>query len=1323
VHPAGEAEWPKPPRTEQACHREREASGSWGWGVVLWCAFLGPAAVFAQPKPFIENKITEQPAEAVTLVFEAEDFDGLKVYADFHRKAGQGWYVKEHRHASARAFVVCDAQSRGAAMTKTFDRSYPAGTYLIGLKAVCTSWRSGVSPAAGTPSGNIARVELGLLRDGTFEPAGGLTLQTFAGSGYGFVPLVTERTEHYSQSEYGTDQWRFTWKGEDPVLTARTPWNAVRIVATKVVSGGMGDVPEFSLPYLVLDQVKITNVPGYQWRSGRRGRFGLLLASELAARERAQADRPARPGAPAAPAPKAPPVPTGNRVADGSFEAGGRPWWTPALVDDSSFTFDPQDLVRGVCPHGERFARLIPRQNGIHADQDPAPPQRSAHIRSKLFDLPKGSFVLSFFARGTEGAALGVRVGPYRAGVLPRGPGAQEVKLTAEWTRYTIAFDNPRSGRMGVYFSTAGTDPKQHVDLDAVQLVAKGADTSKYVEADGAALRLACGAPYGVYHDDEPLRFEAVLCNTTEQKQPRAAVWRVTDITDRTFATGTASVAGGAGVHRTSFDIDFAGYGNFLLEYRPKGEDGPAVLVPFSRVQNPARVEKNTQRRPYLGARGTHIRACSGRMLRRYGFGFKIDLNDPILRADRTCRGYREHDTYRNEVEQVLASGLRWSVGAMPFQPAPYDPGTFASGPAPNGERKCMSTPHGVWYFRHLLATYKDYHDDILVPGSEFEEFKVARDGPAWFRPLYRAVKATDPNVRVVHSIAFTQAEVLTKLMGGAKGVWVDWLAGSRYGVDKWHDAREQRLLEELDLPYWVTSVTYSGNACDTRIYRNEDRKLRRGAVSYELLNYMTWDLALLTATLRPERFTSYVTKYGRGAVDIFNQISPFDGRLTPNDAQWVVILQFLRKARRGGLLIPKHTSNIEACHFRIGEMNWVALWARSPSLLKEIELKMPADELTVLDYRLLKRKATAAGQGARIGIQRGEVLFVGSRNDGLNDAVVNMTTRNLLEIRHAVLASEGGVECVSVFRNNSGARHAGRLTLYENMLHQRGEEAFAFDLGPGEQAVLRKQQAPDAFAGRAITFYPVYAKLAVDDMVLPPPLRRSCAHFWTHNARPVAAEGTKLDLAWLATWQTNQTPASVYVNWGLNGSVQREQVRTGAQNTDPDMQPDGYMPHDFLSMHYVRYDREALYLGAVIEDAPAFAGPAEADRWGEAVIYTLQPDLARQLGRRSPDDLRRVRVVQTGPDTLVATLRTPDGTTVKLEGLCAASGNGRRYLIRVPFSKLGFAVQRGQTLGFAITCRDSDTPDGKTEAEYDWSGATYAPGDAFGFGQLLVRD
>ena len=60
-------------------------------------------------------------------IFEAEEFGNLPFYGNWYSKPDLGWYIKEHRHASGRAFVVCDELNINSVMTKRMESPLAPG--------------------------------------------------------------------------------------------------------------------------------------------------------------------------------------------------------------------------------------------------------------------------------------------------------------------------------------------------------------------------------------------------------------------------------------------------------------------------------------------------------------------------------------------------------------------------------------------------------------------------------------------------------------------------------------------------------------------------------------------------------------------------------------------------------------------------------------------------------------------------------------------------------------------------------------------------------------------------------------------------------------------------------------------------------------------------------------------------------------------------------------------------------------------------------------------------------------------------------------------
>jgi len=259
---------------------------------------------------------------------------------------------------------------------KTFKKSFPAGKYLLGVNVVLTRWTKNVITQYGTPNGNVLRVDLCWKEEQKLDIRASLKLRCLYGSGAAYLPYIKEtKTQHFQKNGFERTKTFVTFS--DPVVNTTAPWNCIRLTATNVVSGGMGDLPDYSLPYLCVDELKITNVPGYKWIPRSRNRFNLLTAADL---------KPDTNGTNTVKKKSSSPVivnkVSGNLIADGSFEAGGRPWWSPGMVGTEDFTFDSKDRLKGDAVHGDFYARLIPVESMAYADQHKGPYKYRASIHS-----------------------------------------------------------------------------------------------------------------------------------------------------------------------------------------------------------------------------------------------------------------------------------------------------------------------------------------------------------------------------------------------------------------------------------------------------------------------------------------------------------------------------------------------------------------------------------------------------------------------------------------------------------------------------------------------------------------------------------------------------------------------------------------------------------------------------------------------------------------------------------------------------------------------------------------------------------------------------
>ena len=75
-------------------------------------------------------------------IFEAEEFGNLPFYGNWYSKPDLGWYIKEHRHASGRAFVVCDELNINSVMTKRMESPLAPGDLKLFVRVALMRPRS-----------------------------------------------------------------------------------------------------------------------------------------------------------------------------------------------------------------------------------------------------------------------------------------------------------------------------------------------------------------------------------------------------------------------------------------------------------------------------------------------------------------------------------------------------------------------------------------------------------------------------------------------------------------------------------------------------------------------------------------------------------------------------------------------------------------------------------------------------------------------------------------------------------------------------------------------------------------------------------------------------------------------------------------------------------------------------------------------------------------------------------------------------------------------------------------------------------------------------
>jgi hypothetical protein len=1315
-------------------------------GTIGLVAIIGVALLaFGEPSPQPENDIKATPAEPVSLWIEAESFPGLVHHPNWNTAPGQGWYAKDHRHASGRAFIVCDEQSQGAKATKKLARTLPAGEYLVTPTLVLMRFSPGREGGYGQDNGNRLLVELGMAdQAGEFKPLAAKEFINLFGSGY-----ADHEDYEFETFKDGSGKERSRMKRKFPILSVKDGWNAIRLTASRVAAAGIGDLPEHPLATLCVDKIGLTNMPGTKVRLSHSGRCWYTLPQVSGTETGAAAKTPEAQKKPAAEAPKPPlPAPAGNLISNGSFEAGVRPQWGPTMTGSLGNRFDDEDTVEDKsAPHGKRVAVLTP----FFFDALPLQTDQELEIFEKTPEKSKLSLVQSI-----SHAPFPVNPGRHRLTVWARASrpdlaltvGKEPTatfKLTDKWAAYQadVVFPEVKEGeplsKKGLELSFTTKNRDDRVFLDAVSL--QKVDENDKAETGPAAQPLPYKAGNGVevsvctrqylatYYNSGPVILHATATNTTDKAANLTVDWKLYDVTGLKWDEGTAAITAPPGESVTvPIRLKESHLGSYGLSYRVRELETqrPAVTC-FSVVQDPKSVKG---KKPFIGAYAMSVEA-EARALAYYGWDWKTDLNDRYQRGgygsskdEKT--GEIKWQTYHRLNEIWGKHGIEWVGEIIPSEKPAYDPGVEGTKAAAHSYAKWYS--HDVWAMvvGKVVAEYKGMCKYWIL-ADEMEYGHHEQDSAAYCAIGSAAARKADPNVKVLFSVAHRGFENISSMLGSAN--WTDVLAGSYFGMGKWTYRRHLHIMQKHNIPTWHIGVG-SGGPQEEESFDDYGLPSAQAAYLPRKLTWWAFDFSTQTAITEPDRYCPYTVKYAGMWTDPYNHFGP-DGRLKTNGVIYTITCQNLRDARRGDLLVLEKASGIAACTFTKPDGTWVALNLLPPAFETRITLPLPATGVEALDYylRALPVGKDAAGN-AVLTLKRDNMVYLRGKPE-LVEAVRNMTAVNSLDIRHILVKTPAGYDYVCVLKNNTSRELSGSISAPKGLADPAGPAEQEFALSAGKEGVVRFPVSPDFAAARPLAHYPVQAQISVAQATLSEErdIREDekfqkeglvfdfGAEVWTHYAQPVTPERPIVLDGKTDEFRTSQVGAWTYITWEMGGSYEQSQGRRDADRCDD--------TQDLRLTTWVRYDSDNLYIaGEMLDDRTVFGLDAlDKAKPGDRVVCTIDTDLLKDP-LASGISSKHVQVV-IGPEIVyhrAAVLR--EGKVIDRLPLKFQLNPGFwSFEIRLPVKALGLeALKAGQTLGFEIEVLDSDSDDCALQTEAAWAGAPYVSGDPRGHGQLLLH-
>ena len=248
--------------------------------------------------------------------FEAEAFDNIPSFGNWHPAEGTGWYIKEHIHATSQGIGVCDAFNEGAEMFKKLSEPIPAGE--VGVFARFYAMRGGTK--------NAVEISLGNRKPGgEFEAVESFTV------------------------EWGDEYRGYFWAGER-VATDKA-CDTIRVKAAKVGRTGIGDNPEQEYAMIWFDQIMLTT--NEDVKIGKRGRLEKPKTATPVG-EASEAHKQAKAFLEKNTDISLPYVPDkGNLLFNSGFELGFEPWWYTPDNTSAAFHLSYKDVSGQAARHGQ----------------------------------------------------------------------------------------------------------------------------------------------------------------------------------------------------------------------------------------------------------------------------------------------------------------------------------------------------------------------------------------------------------------------------------------------------------------------------------------------------------------------------------------------------------------------------------------------------------------------------------------------------------------------------------------------------------------------------------------------------------------------------------------------------------------------------------------------------------------------------------------------------------------------------------------------------------------------------------------------------------
>lgn len=904
---------------------------------------------------------------------EAECFDNLQQSGVFQNVAG--WYAKRHSHASGGAFAVCHYPK--AEMTNIF-KAIPPGSYDICLR---------------------------IVRNRSVNTQNKLNIQLGNSNGTKFSSLASENINLDSiGSGYGWEKVPVKFKISRAV-------NTIRLTALKVENKGIGDDPEFQLPYIIIDSIVITNADIEIGNiKHRKGRTTLVFLNK-----------------------KEDPRSKYQRL---PYPKINQQLYYDNLPTRKIFLAN-KNLLRNsgfeMCLKGN-FGSSNPRLTGYNLDADCLEKEQAfegryciklrAKVANPLSDYTDSKekviygngFKLTTFDRFKNNILRKFIREPMVFSIYARTNG-KDVTLNIagesfkanhpNWRRYSVPFDFDVSQNNIVSFVT--NDPTAEIFLDAMQLE-RGTVAQSYIPLEGLEVGFQTHTRANIFYQSEYIPMELVVTSGQKIKNELFVVkYKILDYNLRIHAKGKYSIESKAGkVVSEEISVPFKKLGAYLFVYEVENHPEQAWAFPL------AIIERSSEPLQKLGIIGSS-NSESMKISQHVGVGRILSLNDNITYFNSLWpekSSIRIYDKYFKMWQNKY--GIDYVFHRPPFNPPKWTPNIVGKDAAAHMATKNIDYVH--WAELWDTLTKKMGYIKYWMSSDELGYHRAPVEAAEYISIASEKIRKNSPGSTVINS---TQALSLREMLHVKPGLDIgDAIGGSRHGNERnmfFYDLKNKL---DLKKKFWIIGVGWLApdwtELLNFETFTVFEKRRNAWPLFAQNASKVVSDIFEEMAVVGIDQYCLYTAKFdaGHDAWSIFSPLNTF----RPFGINYVNAVKFLKDARRGGTILLDKANGISASYVLRNGRTCVMIKSLGRFPKTNVQVDLPATEVNMYSETLNPVKFVNEFE-----LSPAEVVFIednGFGHEKLLAAIQKINAGGKDQERRLIMCSSEGELQLVTFKN-----------------------------------------------------------------------------------------------------------------------------------------------------------------------------------------------------------------------------------------------------------------------------------------------------------------